>query len=41
MKVINRNSNFVNVEFTTDEYRAFIEILKLKETHLKDYGGGK
>lgn len=41
MKVINRNSNFVNVEFSAEEYRAFIEILKLKETHLKDYGGGK
>ena len=41
MKVLNKDSNFVKVEFTTDEYDAFIQILKLKETHLKDYGGGK
>lgn len=41
MKIVNKNSNFVNVEFSTEEYQAFIEILKLKETHLKDYGGGK
>ena len=41
MKVLNKNSNSVKVEFSTEEYNAFIQILKLKETHLKDYGGGK
>lgn len=41
MKVLNKDSNFIQVEFSTEEYNAFIQILKLKETHLKDYGGGK
>ena len=41
MKIKNKTSDFVNVEFTTEEYNAFVQILKLKQTHLKDYRGGK
>ena len=38
MKVKNKDTNFITVEFTADEYKAFIEILKLQR---KDYRGGK
>ena len=40
MRVKNKNSNFVEVEFSTEEYDAFVQLLKLK-TGLKDYKGGK
>jgi len=38
MKIINKNTDFVSVEFTTEEYEAFVQILKLQR---KDYKGGK
>lgn len=39
MKVKNKTSDFITVEFSIDEYKAFLEILKLQR---KDYrGGGK
>ena len=40
MKVKNRNTNFVTVEFSTEEFNAFVELLKL-QTGVKDYKGGK
>lgn len=40
MKVKNKNSDFVTVEFSTTEFNAFVELLKLKNG-LKDYKGGK
>ena len=38
MKVCEKNSDFVTVEFSTEEYNAFVEILKIQR---KDYKGGK
>lgn len=38
MKVKNKTSDFVEVEFSTKEYDAFLQILK---TIRKDYRGGK
>lgn len=38
MKIKSKNINSVTVEFSTKEYEAFIEILKLQR---KDYRGGK
>ena len=40
MKIKNKNSDFVTVEFSTDEYKAFIELMKLR-SGVKDYKGGK
>lgn len=40
MRVKNKTSNSVTVEFSTDEYDAFVQLLKLKNG-LKDYKGGK
>ena len=37
VKVKNRTTNFVYVEFSTEEYQAFVELLKLQR---KDYKGG-
>lgn len=38
MKIKNKTSDFVEVEFSTEEYDAFVQILKLQR---KDYKGGK
>ena len=38
MKITNKTSNFVDIRLTSDEYKAFIEILKIQR---KDYKGGK
>ena len=39
MKVKNKTSDFVDIRLTSDEYKAFIQILKLQR---KDYRrGGK
>lgn len=40
MKVKNKNSNFVTVEFSTKEFDAFVQLLKL-QTRVKDYKGAK
>lgn len=40
MKIVEKNSNSVKVEFSTQEYNAFVELLKLR-TGVKDYKGGK
>ena len=40
MKVKNKNSSFVTVEFSTEEFNAFVQLLKLR-TGVKDYKGGK
>ena len=38
MKIKNKTSNFVDIRLSSDEYKAFVEILKLQR---KDYKGGK
>ena len=38
MKIVEKNTDFVKVEFSTQEYEAFVQILQLKR---KDYKGGK
>ena len=38
MQVKNKTSNFVDIRLTSDEYKAFVQILKLQR---KDYKGGK
>ena len=38
MKIKSKFDNKVVVEFTTKEYEAFVELLKMKR---KDYKGGK
>lgn len=40
MKVKSKTSSTVMVEFSTEEYDAFIQLLQMK-TSLKDYKGGK
>ena len=40
MKVKNKNTDFVTVEFSTEEFDAFVQLLKLR-TGVKDYKGGK
>jgi len=41
MKVKRKTTNCVTVEFSTKEYDAFVELLKYKDTLIKDYKGGK
>ena len=41
MKIKSKTSNFITVEFSTKEYDAFVELLKYKDTLIKDYKGGK
>lgn len=38
MQVKNKTANFVDIRLTSDEYDAFVQILKLQR---KDYKGGK
>ena len=38
MKIKNKTSDFVDIRLTSDEYKAFVQILKLQR---KDYKGGK
>lgn len=38
MQVKNKTANFVDIRLSSDEYDAFVEILKLQR---KDYKGGK
>lgn len=40
MKVKSKTSSTVMVEFSTEEYDAFIQLLQMKSS-LKDYKGGK
>ena len=40
MKIKNKTSDFVTVEFSTEEYDAFIQLLQMKNS-LKDYKGAK
>lgn len=38
MKICEKTTDFVKVEFSTQEYEAFVQILQLQR---KDYKGGK
>ena len=38
MQVKNKTANFVDIRLSSDEYDAFVQILKLQR---KDYKGGK
>lgn len=39
MKVKNKTTNFIDIRFSPEEYRAFVELLKIQR---KDYkAGGK
>lgn len=40
MKIKNKKTDKVIVEFSTKEFDAFVQLLKLK-TGVKDYKGGK
>ena len=40
MKICEKTTDSVKVEFSTQEYNAFVELLKLR-TGVKDYKGGK
>lgn len=40
MKILKKTVNCVDIQLSTKEYEAFVELLKMRESHRKDYQGG-